>query len=189
MRTIQVSPSSMTVLEQERPPRFEILGQEPPQRRSWLAGALVIAVLVIAGLGGWLYTDHHRSGGESTAAATVTAWLDAFNAHDPAMLWSRSSRAWTWESAGGVNGQNGPYTGTELLGVISSDWRVYAGSAIQRLREPVVMSDTQVAVPVRVIHLSGVAGTSPVGNGVILFNLTTEDGQQKVAEVMWLSSR
>jgi hypothetical protein len=189
MSTVQVSPSSMTVLEQERPPVFEILGQEPPQRRSWLAGALVVAVLVIAGLGGWLYADHQRSGGELAAATTVTAWLNAFNAHDAATLWSMSSRAWTWESAGGVNGQNGPYTGTELLGVISSDWKVAAGSAIQRRGEPVVMSDTQVAVPVRVIHLSGVAGASPVSNGVILCNLTTDDGELKVAEVIWLSSR
>jgi hypothetical protein len=73
--------------------------------------------------------------------------------------------------------------------VIGSNWKVDAGSAIQRRGEPVVMSDTQVAVPVRVTHLSGVAGASPVSNGVILCNLTTEDGELEVAEVIWLSSR
>jgi hypothetical protein len=56
------------------------------------------------------------------------------------------------------------------------------------LAEPVVMGDTQIAVPVRVIHLSGVTETS-LNNGVILFNLTTEKGALKVAEVVWLSTR
>jgi hypothetical protein len=128
MRTVQANARSLTVLEQDKPPTVETLGQEPPRRRSWLAGALVIVALVIAGLGGWPYTDHHhRSSAEQAAATTVSAWLDAFYAHDAATVWSLSSRAWTWESGGGVSGQGGPYTGTELLGMISSDWKVNRG--------------------------------------------------------------
>jgi hypothetical protein len=188
MSTVQANAYSTNVLEQERPPTFEVLGHEPPRRRSVLAGALVAALVAIAGLGGWLYTDHHRSVEQQAATTTVTAWLDAFSAHDAATVWRLSSRAWTWESAGGVNGQGGPYTGTELLSVISSDWTVDPGSGIQPLGEPVVMADTQVAVPVRVSHLSGVADRNLI-DGVLLFNLTTEDHGLKVAETIWLSSR
>lgn len=189
MSTVNVTARSMTVLEQDRPVVVETIGREPPRRRSWLVGALVVAVLVIAGLGGRLSLEHHASSEDQAATTTVTAWLDAFNAHDPAVLWGLSSRAWTWESAGGPNGQSGPYTGTDLLGVISSDWKVDPGSGIRRQGELVVMGDTQVAAPVQVSHLSGVTGASPLGTGVLLFNLTTEDGELKVAEVMWLSSR
>lgn len=85
-----------------------------------------------------------------------------------------------------MSGQEGPYTGAELLGVITSNWKVEPGSAIQWLGEPVVMGGTQVAVPVRVIHRVSLADR---GNGVVLFNLRTEDGELKVTEVIWLSSR
>lgn len=187
MSTVPANATSMTVLEQGRPPVFETLGHEPQPRRSLVVGALILAVLVVAGLGGWLYADHHRSTGEQAATTTVTAWLDAFSAHDAATLWSLSSRAWSWESAGGVNG-GGPYIGTELLGVISSDWTVDPGSGIQRLGEPVVLDNTQVAVPVRLTGLTGLTDARSQ-HGVILFNLTTEDHEPKVAEVVWLTSR
>lgn len=187
MSNVPANEGPRTVLGQENPPVFETIGSEPPRRRSWLVGALVLAVLVITGLGGWLYADHHRSSGQQAATITVTAWLDAFSAHDAATLWSLSSRAWSWESAGGVNG-GGPYIGTELLGVISSDWTVDPGSGIQRLGEPVVLDNTQVAVPVRLTGLTGLTDAR-TQHGVILFNLTTEDHELKVAEVVWLSSR
>lgn len=187
MSTVPANATSMTVLEKGRPPVFETLGHEPQRRRSRVVGALLLAVLVVAGLGGWLYADHHRSPGERAATTTVTAWLDAFSAHDAATLWSLSSRAWSWESAGGVNG-GGPYIGTELLGVISSDWTVDPRSGIQRLGEPVVLDNTQVAVPVRLTGLTGLTDARSQ-HGVILFNLTTEDPKPKVAEVVWLTSR
>jgi len=65
----------------------EILGDGPTEQKPshlvrWLAGALAIAVVVAAALGGWVYLDHRRSTGEREAVGAAVAWVDAMNAHD-----------------------------------------------------------------------------------------------------------
>lgn len=167
------------VLEQGR------AADQPPSRvrrwvHSWgLVLALVAAMLGLAGLGGWLYLDHHQTPSEQAAAAVATAWLDAMNAGDLAALEQTTTGSWTWQSSG-PHGQLGPFTGQQLESLIQADFNVRF--RIEALDRPAVSDDTQVAVAALVTG-------STDSRGVLLFNLKESHGELKIAQVIWLPSR
>ena len=88
------------VLEQGR------AADQPPSRvQRWahsagLVVALVAALLGLAGLGGWLYVDHHQTPSQQAATGVTTAWLDAMNARDLAALEQTTTGNWSWQSSG-----------------------------------------------------------------------------------------
>jgi hypothetical protein len=167
------------VLEQGR-----ATGQPPSRVQRWthrwgLGVALVAALLGLAGLGGWLYVDHHQTSSQQAAAAVTSAWLNAMNARDVAALEQTTTGDWTWQSSG-PHGQLGPFTGQQLESLIQADFDVRF--RIDPLDHPVVSNRTQVAVAARVTG-------STDSSGVLLFNLKEDQGELKIVQVIWLPSR
>jgi hypothetical protein len=155
---------------------------QPPSRvqrsaHSW--GLVVALVAALLGLGGWLYVDHHQTPSQQAATTVTAAWLNAMNARDLTALEQTTTGDWTWQSSG-PHGQLGPFTGQQLESLVQADFDVRF--RIDPLGRPVVSDDTQVAVAALVTG-------SPDSRGVLLFNLRENDGELKVAQVIWLPSR
>jgi len=145
----------------------------------WLAGGLVVALLAVIGLGGWVYYDHHQTttgltATQAAAVAAVNANVAAHNADDYAAMANSMTSDFSWTAVGGGAITAGPINGRQAyLDMIKS----YGGAHMTTLADPVVASDTVVAVPMTV---------SIGGTGVLVVTVRNDGGTVKVSEMVWV---
>ena len=145
----------------------------------WLAGGLVVALLAVIGLGAWVYNDHHQTTTgltttQAAAVAAVDASLAAQNANDCTALANSLTSDATWMAVGGGAIGVGPIVGRQAyVDMIKSE----GGATFTKLADPVVASDTVVAVPMNV---------SISGAGVCVFTVRNDGGTVKVSEMVWI---
>jgi hypothetical protein len=166
--------------------KLEILGDEQPAPRPaqltrWLAAALAVALVAVAGLAGWIWWDHRdtRSDTEKAAAAAVLAWDDGFNAHDLQAMHRVMTSDCGVTFIDSVGSVDGPYQG--LSGDVGAQSLFSRGAHVTVLQGPVVGASLEVWVLVRMTELED---QPQIGHQV--FQLAREDGQLLISAVTWV---
>lgn len=178
----------MRVDEQQRTTTAEVVSSSPVERHRsaltwWLIGGLALALVVVAGLGSWLYTDHHQTESERAAMTAVTAYLDAANANDRPALNAATTDDVVWTAFGLGAVGSGPYVGQAYL-----DFQTGWGSfTLEPTGDPLISGDQQVA-QVLTLNLVDASGLIRVTDqvGVTVFRLADEGGRLKVSEIIWM---
>ncbi|MGZ4594289.1 MAG: Rv0361 family membrane protein [Actinomycetes bacterium] len=160
-------------------------------RMRGLMVALALAVLVVVGLAGFLYVEHHQTDEERAAQAAVTAYVDAMNNHDLSALQRATTEGGTWEAVGKGAIVTGPYAGQAYWRWVQS---LFAqGFHLEVMSPAIVSGGTEVALSTR-LRLAGTFTGIVLPHpreyldevGVTEFHLVREGGQLKVAEVVWM---
>jgi hypothetical protein len=175
----------MSAIQDEVDLRYDVIedsvppGPDPKRVISWLAGGLVVALVAVVGLGAWVYSDHRQTTpglttSQVAAVAAVNASLAAQNANDYAALAKYLTKDVSWIGVGGGVIGDGPVVGRQAyVDMIKSA----GGVKFTKLADPVVASDTVVAVPLIV---------SVGGLGVCVFTVRNDGGTVKVSEMVWI---
>lgn len=147
----------------------------------WLAGALVVAVLALAGLGLWAYLDHKSSADQQAAMTAVTAFMAAKNASDPDAVQAATTSDVI--DTGLVNGaiNEGPMSGTAFTRRFTRT--LGPGFHMTRVGPATMAGDHVIAVPTRVTlpKMDNYDKT-----GIAVYRVEDVNGTPKIAEVIWL---
>jgi len=139
----------------------------------------VVALLAVIGLGAWVYYDHRQTTtglttSQSAAVAAVNASLAAQNANDYPALAKYLTDDVSWMEVGGGRIDIGPVVGRQAyVDMIKVD----GGANFTELADPVVASDTVVAISLNV---------SIGGTGVCVFTVRNDAGTVTVSEMVWV---
>lgn len=148
---------------------------------GWLAGALVVAVLAVAGLGLWVFLDHRSSADQQAAMTAVTAFMAAKNASDPDAVQAATTSDVV--ETGLVDGAlvEGPMSGTAFTRRFTLT--LGPGFHMTKVGPATMAGDDVIAVPTRVTlpKMDGYDKT-----GIAVYRVEDVDGTAKIAEIVWL---
>jgi ketosteroid isomerase-like protein len=142
---------------------------------------LAVALLVVIGLGAWVYSDHRQTVSQQKAVAVVTAYVNAVNANDMTAVKAAQTSDNSWMSVANGSVVDGPYK-AEAQVTHEIDW-LSSGLNLATVGTPLVSSDIQVVVQA---HATFRSDPSAGGSGAITYTLRNAGSGLKVSSAVFV---